>query len=141
MISTYTSLDILLEQVVWTMLSKRSSLPGICLRNSGSLKALNDSTLILNESEWPPWSFKINLESFRTFRGSLFLKEIIGIKFLFGTTVHITGSSKIGATKLVNLYQEKQWKIGNRCFLITLSWKFWGLLILSTWFCLWLANI
>ena len=43
------------------------SLKVICWWNSRSLMVPNDSTLILNESEWPPWSFKIHLELFRTF--------------------------------------------------------------------------
>ena len=35
-----------------------------------------------------PWSFKINFESFRTFRVPLFLKQIAGLELLFGSTVH-----------------------------------------------------
>ena len=46
----------LLEPIVFTMLPKRSSLP---LHRFVPLKILNDSELILNESEWPPWSMVI----------------------------------------------------------------------------------
>ena len=58
--------------------------------NRGPLKALNDSILILFEFEWPPWSLKINLESFRTFRAPqpLFLNQISGREILFKNTVH-----------------------------------------------------
>ena len=48
-----------------TMLSKQ--VLSICWWKSRSLKVLNDSTINLDESEWPSWSLKINLELFRTF--------------------------------------------------------------------------
>ena len=73
------------------------------------------------DSKWVWVTPLINLESFRTFWDSLLLKQIIVKKFLFGSTVHITGSSKIGVAKHVNLYQEKQWKIGSSCF--TINWS------------------
>ena len=44
-------------------------------------------------SELAPWSFQVNLEAFRTFRGPLFRKQISGRELLFGSTVHTTGSS------------------------------------------------
>ena len=61
--------------LVCTMLPKRSSLPVICLRNPG---ILNYSNLMLNDKGGHLDSFKINAETFRTFRGSLFLKQITG---------------------------------------------------------------
>ena len=47
----------------------------ICLRNWRSLKVLNDTKVILNNQDGPLDSFRINLESFRTFRGLLFHKK------------------------------------------------------------------
>ena len=55
-------------------------------------KVLNDSTLLLNESESPPWSFKINFGSFRAFRGPLFFKQIMDRELLFGSTLHYASS-------------------------------------------------
>ena len=43
--------------IVCIVLSKRSSLPVICLRNKRPLKVVNDSTLILNK--WKPKCFRI----------------------------------------------------------------------------------
>ena len=44
-------------------------------------------------------SFRINVESFTTFRDPLYLKQIGGIGLLFGSMVHTIGSSfwNIGA--------------------------------------------
>ena len=44
----------------------------------GHLKDLNDSKLIINESKLFPWSSRINLVPFRTFRGPLFPKPETG---------------------------------------------------------------
>ena len=38
-------------------------------------------------------SFRINVESFTTFRDPLYLKQIGGIGLLFGSMVHTIGSS------------------------------------------------
>ena len=77
------------------MLPKRSLIyiPVICYLNSGPLKVLNDSAMILKESEWPSLSFKTNFETFRTFRGPLFAKKITGRELLFGSTVHTISSN------------------------------------------------
>ena len=42
------------------------------------MKDLKDSKLILNESKLFPWSSKISLVPFRTFRGPLFPKKVTG---------------------------------------------------------------
>ena len=44
----------------------------------GPLKDLKDSRLILNESKLFPWSSRISLVPFRTFRGPLFPKPVTG---------------------------------------------------------------
>ena len=44
----------------------------------GHLKDLKDSKLILNESKLFPWSSRICLVPFRTFRGPLFPKPVTG---------------------------------------------------------------
>ena len=61
-----------------TVFSKRSYLPDIWLRNRGwgPLKVLNESKLILNDQGGRSNSTRINMESFRAFRGHLFIKWI-----------------------------------------------------------------
>ena len=65
-----------------------NNLPVICQKNKRPLKVLNDSILILNDHSD---SFRINVESLRTFRvrGPLFLKQITGRQLLFGS-LHVT---------------------------------------------------
>ena len=53
-----------------------SSWPVTGLRSRGPLKDLKDSELILNESKLFPWSSRISLVPFRTFRGPLFPKPV-----------------------------------------------------------------
>ena len=52
-------------------------------QNRGPLKDLNDSKLIVYESKWFPWSFRINFIPFRIFRGPLFHKTITGQQLFF----------------------------------------------------------
>ena len=60
--------------------------------NRGPLKVLNDSAMILKESEWPSWSFKTNFESFRTFTDPLFFKQIT--ENVFFETWYVPSGSK-----------------------------------------------
>ena len=64
-----------------------------CLRNSRPLNVLNDLKLILNDQRDHSESFGISVESYRNFRGFLFLKPKTAIELLFGSTVHNTGSN------------------------------------------------
>ena len=48
------------------------------MRSRGPLKDLKDSKLILNASKLFPFSFRISLVPFRTFRGPLFPKTVTG---------------------------------------------------------------
>ena len=63
--------------------AKKSSWPVTGLWNRGTLKDLNDSKLIVNESKWFPWSSRINLIPFRIFRGPLFHKPVTAGQELF----------------------------------------------------------
>ena len=67
--------------VLRTVLPKVSSILVIFLKNRVPLKVRNESKLILNDQEG-------HSDSFRTFRGPLFLKQMIGREFLFGSMVH-----------------------------------------------------
>ena len=52
------------------------------------LSVLNDTILILNDQGGHSDSFRIDLVSFRTFRGPLFLKQITYKELLNGSTVY-----------------------------------------------------
>ena len=56
------------------------------LWNRGPLKDLKDSKLILNESKLFPWSSRINLVQFSTFRGALFSKPVTGHKLFIAVS-------------------------------------------------------
>ena len=64
-------------------MAKNSSLPVTGLGSRGPLKDLKDSKLILNESKLFPWSSRISLVPFRTFRGPLFPKPVTGQELFF----------------------------------------------------------
>ena len=53
------------------------------MRSRGPLKDLKDSKLILNESKLFPWSSRISLVPFRTFRRPLFPKPVTGQELFF----------------------------------------------------------
>ena len=59
-------------------MAKNSSWPVTGSRIRGLLKVLKDSKLILKVSYLFPWSSRISLEPFRTFRGPLFSKPVTG---------------------------------------------------------------
>ena len=64
------------------------------LGNRERLKVLNDTKLVLNEHEWPPSSFRINLVSFRTFRHPL-LPKLVSWLGLFCRFLQQDGSTII----------------------------------------------
>ena len=64
-------------------MAKRSSWPVTVLCSRGLLKDLKDSKLILNESKLFPWSSRISLIPFWTFKGPLFPKAVIGQDLFF----------------------------------------------------------
>ena len=59
-------------------MAKKSSWPVNGLRSRGPLKDLKDSKLILHESKLFPWSARVSLAPFKTFRGPLFPKSVTG---------------------------------------------------------------
>ena len=99
----------LLEPVCCKKQQKKSSWPVTGLHNSGLLKDLNDSKLIVYESKWFPWSYRINFIPFRIFRGPLFHKSVTALVFscwlifheleFIQTNMQIT----VGFTKLIPL--------------------------------------
>ena len=62
---------------------KNSSLPVTGLGNKGPLKVLNGTKLILDDLGNNLDSFRISLESFRSFRGPLFCKPVTGQELFF----------------------------------------------------------
>ena len=81
------------------------------LMSRGPLKDLKDSKLILNESKLFPWSSRISLVPFRTFRGPLFPKPVTGQE-LFCRFLQQTSSSRwdlrvspIGWTKYIKIFK------------------------------------
>ena len=56
------------------------------LWSRGPLKNLKDSKLNVNESKLFPWSSRISLVPFRTFRGPLFPKPITGQELFFAVS-------------------------------------------------------
>ena len=66
-----------LEPVCCKKQQKKSwPVTGLWIR--GPLKDLNDYKLIVYESKWFPWSFRINFIPFRIFTGPLFHKPVTG---------------------------------------------------------------
>ena len=66
--------------------TKNSSLPVTGLGNKGPLKVLNGTKLILDDHGNNLDSFRISLESFRSFRGPLLLKPVTGQKLFFAVS-------------------------------------------------------
>ena len=64
-------------------MAKNSSWPGIDLGNKGPLKVLNGTKLILDDHGNNLDSFRISLESFRSFRGPLLHKPVPGQELFF----------------------------------------------------------
>ena len=75
-------------------MAKNSSWPVNGLWSRGPLKDLKDSILNLNESKLFPWSTRISLLPFRTFRGPLFPKPVTGQELFFCCFFQQTGSNK-----------------------------------------------
>ena len=67
-----------LEPVCCKKRPKNSSLPATCLETKGPLKVLNGTKLILDDHGNNLDSFRISLESLRSFRGPLLLKPVTG---------------------------------------------------------------
>ena len=90
--SRYVPIATLLYRV-----SKKSTWPFTGFGNRGLLKALCDTKLVLNECEWPQHHLhRINLVSFRVFRGPLFFKLTWLVLYLFWT--------RYNKTALVQMY-------------------------------------
>ena len=65
---------------------QKCSWPVTGLQNKGPLKDLNDSKLIVYESKWFPWSTRMNFIPFRSFRGPLLHKPVIGQELFFAVS-------------------------------------------------------
>ena len=66
--------------------AKNSSWPVTALGNKGPLKVLNGTKLILDDYENNLDSFRISLESFRSFIGPLLHKPVIGQELFFAVS-------------------------------------------------------
>ena len=66
--------------------ANNSSWPVTGLGNKGPLKVLNGTKLILNDHGNNLDSFRISLESFRSFRGPLLLKPVTGQELFFAVS-------------------------------------------------------
>ena len=66
-------------------MAKDSSWPVTDLENKGPLKVLNGTKLILDDHGNNFDSFRISLESFRSFRGPLLLKPVTGQELFFAS--------------------------------------------------------
>ena len=88
---------------------KKSALPVSCLARRGPLKVLNDTKLILNESEWPLWSFRINLISHRTFRCPLFYKPETFIGLFLWASFPLAALGKLGYCQVIYLSHKTSW--------------------------------
>ena len=60
---------------------------------TGNLEVLLDYSFFQNVPNFSPMSFQVNLESFKSFKDHLFIKQITARELLFGSTVHTIGSS------------------------------------------------
>ena len=67
-------------------MAKNSSWPVTGLGNKGPLKVLNGTKLILDDHGNNLDSFRISLESFRSFRGPLLLKPVTGQELFFAVS-------------------------------------------------------
>ena len=67
-------------------MAKNTSWPVTGLGNKGPLKVLNDTKLILDDHGNKLDSFRISLESFRSFRGPLLLKPVTGQELFFAVS-------------------------------------------------------
>ena len=67
-------------------MAKNSSLPVTSLENKAPLKVLHGTKLILDDHMDNLDSFKISLESFRSFRGPLLFKSVTGQELSFAVS-------------------------------------------------------
>ena len=67
-------------------MAKNSSRPVTGLENKGPLKVLNGTKLILDDHGNNLDSFRISLESFRSFRGPLLHKPVTGQELFFAVS-------------------------------------------------------
>ena len=67
-------------------MAKNSSWPVTGLWNKGPLKVLNGNKLILDDNGINLESFRIKLESLRSFRGTLLLKPVTGQELFFAVS-------------------------------------------------------
>ena len=98
-----------LEPVCCKKWPKSSSWPVTGLRNKGPLKDSMDFKLILNESKLFPWSSRISLVPFRTFRGPLFPKPVTGQELFLAVSY-----SKPALTSFLPFFAcLSMWKLGD----------------------------
>ena len=96
----YIYLHILIEPVCCKKEQKSPNQETV-LENRGHLKVLSDTKLILNKDERPPWSFRINLVSFRASRGLLLHKPVSWLG-LFCRFIALAYVIQISMFKLLN---------------------------------------
>ena len=80
--------------------AENGSWPVTGFRSREPLKDLKDSKQILNESKLFPWSSRISLVPFRTFRGPLFPKPVTGQELFFAVSYSKLG---LGQKSLMRL--------------------------------------